>query len=342
MATDTLMELAPLGFPWPTLDPFLFCVHHLDHYPAGGDNQGPDPVLLAGRQLGMDFETRDGFRMYHGQTVPGFPRHPHRGFETVTLLTRGYCDHADSLGATARFGPGDAQWMTAGRGIEHAEMFPLRDPEGDNTLELFQLWLNLPARAKKADPHFTMLWRDSIPRRRYTDERGGATEIAFIAGGREDVQPASPPPDSWASVDDSDVAIWLMHLGENAGITLPAARGGSNRALYFYQGDTLTVDGQAIPPYHRAVLDPQAGVQLAAGATGADVLLLQGRPIGEPVVQQGPFVMNTPGEIREAFLDYQRDRFGQRWPWPVDDPVHDRELERFARHADGREDHPAT
>ena len=84
---------------------------------------------LAGRDIGMDFEGKDGWRMYHGDVVPGFPRHPHRGFETVTLVRRGFIDHSDSLGATARFGRGDVQWMTAGRGIVHAEMFPLRERE---------------------------------------------------------------------------------------------------------------------------------------------------------------------------------------------------------------------
>jgi redox-sensitive bicupin YhaK (pirin superfamily) len=342
MNEPTVLEIEPLGFPWPTLDPFLFCVHHLDHFPAGQDNQGPDPALLAGRQLGSDFEIRDGFRMYHGQAVPGFPRHPHRGFETVTVLTRGYCDHADSLGATARFGPGDAQWMTAGRGIEHAEMFPLRHRDRDNTLELFQIWLNLPARAKKVDPYFSMLWREGIPRRRSIDSQGNATETMFVAGGLGDVQTPSPPPDSWANAEDSDVAIWLLHLEGDATVTLPAAQAGSNRALYFYSGEALSIDGQRIQAYHRARLRPEAEAELLAGPSGADVLLLQGRPIGEPVVQHGPFVMNTAEEIREAFMDYQRDRFGQHWPWPADDPVHDRALERFARHADGREEHPLT
>ncbi|MEE4174285.1 MAG: pirin family protein [Xanthomonadales bacterium] len=337
---SALIEITPLGFPWPTLDPFLFCVHHLDHYPAGGEHQGPDPSLLAGRQLGMDFETRDGFRMYHGRAVPGFPRHPHRGFETVTLLTQGYCDHSDSLGATARFGPGDAQWMTAGRGIEHAEMFPLRHRDQDNTLELFQLWLNLPASRKLANPSFSMLWRNRIPRRRFTDAQGRDAEIIFVAGGFDGVEPAAPPPDSWASQADADVAIWLIHLAEHATYRLPSAQPGSNRALYFYRGDHLTVEDQPLPAYHRATLRADQPVDLQAGPGGADLLLLQGRPINEPVAQQGPFVMNTPGEIRQAFLDYQRDRFGQRWPWDADDPVHDRERDRFAIHADGREDTP--
>jgi hypothetical protein len=111
---DPVLDVSPLGAPpWKTQDPFLFCVHHDDAYPAGNQALGPS-APLAGRQLGQDFAGKDGWRMYHGRVVPGFPRHPHRGFETVTIARRGFIDHSDSLGATARYGGGDVQWMTAG------------------------------------------------------------------------------------------------------------------------------------------------------------------------------------------------------------------------------------
>ena len=150
---DAILDVRPLGFPWETFDPFLFCVHHDDAYPAGNEELGPN-VSLAGRQLGSDFTIKDGFRMYHGEAVPGFPQHPHRGFETVTLVRRGLIDHSDSLGAAARFGGGDVQWMTAGKGIVHAEMFPLLEREAANPVELFQIWLNLPREDKLVEPHF--------------------------------------------------------------------------------------------------------------------------------------------------------------------------------------------
>src|SRR5262249_55535630 len=98
MSEDLVLRRVPLGFPWQTADPFLFCVHHLDLYPAGNEAMGP-AASLEGREIGMDFEGRDGWRMYHGDVVPGFPRHPHRGFETVTLARQGFIDHSDSLGA---------------------------------------------------------------------------------------------------------------------------------------------------------------------------------------------------------------------------------------------------
>src|SRR4029078_7101352 len=146
------VALPPSPQPWPVRDPFLFCVHHDDAYPAGNEAFGPK-ASLEGGEIGQDFAGKDGWRMYHGDVVPGFPAHPHRGFETVTIVRRGLIDHSDSLGATARFGGGDVQWLTAGRGIVHSEMFPLLNREAGNPLELFQIWLNLPARLELVPPH---------------------------------------------------------------------------------------------------------------------------------------------------------------------------------------------
>ena len=169
--SDPVVRLLPLGFPWQTQDPFLFCVHHDDRYPAGNEALGP-AASLEGRAIGEDFAGKDGWRMYHGETVPGFPGHPHRGFETVTIVRRGLIDHSDSLGAAARFGRGDTQWVTAGKGIVHSEMFPLLDKSGPNPVELFQIWLNLPAADKLVDPHFSMLWSDTVPRHVERDASG--------------------------------------------------------------------------------------------------------------------------------------------------------------------------
>src|SRR3954465_14418972 len=105
MNDPAVLSVKPLGFPWETADPFLFCVHHDDAYPAGNPQLGPE-ASLDGRDLGMDFAAVDGWNMYHGLVVPGFPAHPHRGFETVTYVRRGLIDHSDSLGATAPSGPG--------------------------------------------------------------------------------------------------------------------------------------------------------------------------------------------------------------------------------------------
>ena len=335
MPNHPVIQVQPLGFPWQTLDPFLFCVHHDDAYPRGNARQGPD-ASLAGRDLGQDFGRKDGWSMYHGTTVPGFPAHPHRGFETVTIVRQGLIDHSDSLGATARFGGGDVQWLTAGKGVVHCEMFPLVHPEQPNPLELFQIWLNLPARHKMVEPHFTMLWREAIPRLQFQDAQGKTTEVVCVAGTLAGQRGLPPPPDSWASAPEADLAIYTIRMAPGARWTLPAAAGaGTRRQLYFFQGSALSIGGQAVPPASAIEVHAGQDVELVNGADTAELLVLQGRPLGEPVAQYGPFVMNTQAEIQQAFTDYRRTGFGG-WPWSQPDPVHPRDQGRFALHADGR------
>jgi redox-sensitive bicupin YhaK (pirin superfamily) len=330
----SVLETRPLGFPWETADPFLFCVHHDDAYPVGNAELGP-AASLAGRRLGQDFEGKDGWRMYHGDVVPGFPQHPHRGFETVTIVRRGYIDHSDSLGAAARFGRGDVQWLTAGAGIVHSEMFPLLDQRGPNPLELFQIWLNLPSAEKLVEPHFSMLWSGDIPRLELTDGAGLRVEVAVVAGALEGRRAPRPPPHSWASKADTDLAIWCIRMEPRAVWTLPPAQPTTLRTLYFFRGTALKVADRLFTSHAAVTVRSERSVRLEAGDLETEILLLQGRPIGEPVVQYGPFVMNTRAEIQTAIHDYQRTRFGG-WPWPSDAPVHPAGEGRFARHADGR------
>jgi redox-sensitive bicupin YhaK (pirin superfamily) len=332
----SILEILPLGFPWVTADPFLFCVHHDDKYPAGDDRMAPDAKELEGRQIGQDFEPKDGWRMYHGEVVPGFPGHPHRGFETVTIVRRGFIDHSDSLGATARFGAGDVQWLTAGAGIVHSEMFPLLEKDKPNPLELFQIWLNLPAADKMVDPYFTMLWQKDVPVLRFLDDKQRLTEVTVIAGELEGKQAALPPPSSWAARPDTDVAIWTICISPGATWTLPPSKSSEAvRVLYFFSGSSLRVGAETLTSHAGLVLKNDEPIVLEAKADTVDLLLLQGRPIGEPVVQHGPFVMNKREEIQRAIADYQRTRFGG-WPWPSEAPVHPRSAGRFAKHADGR------
>ena len=336
--TDPVLQTVPLGFQWPTADPFFFCVHHLDTYPSADEHMGP-AASLAGREIGSDFAGIDGWRMYHGTTVPGFPQHPHRGFETVTFVRQGFVDHSDSLGATARFGRGDVQWLTAGRGVVHSEMFPLLDTEGGNPCELFQIWLNLPAADKMVDPYFTMLWNEDLPRLGVVDGNGRRAEVRVIAGELAGLVPPPPPPDSWASRREADLAIWHLVLEPGAQLELPAAQSPETvRTLYAFQGSVLVGDHEIDAPTG-AVLRVDDTVGIAAGTRGAEALVLQGRPIGEPVAQHGPFVMNDRAGIEQAFSDYRDTGFGG-WPWPADDPVHARDAERFARRADGRTERP--
>jgi redox-sensitive bicupin YhaK (pirin superfamily) len=227
------------------------------------------------------------------------------------------------------------QWLTAGRGIVHSEMFPLLDRDGPNHLELFQIWMNLPAEDKMVDPYFTMLWSDDIPVLTEVDDDGRMAEVTVIAGELAGLQPPAPPPNSWASRAEADVAIWHVRLDPDAAWQLPPARSSkTSRTLYVFGGDELAIGELTVGADTGAVLDPEASPILRAAGSEVDALLLQGVPIAQPVAQYGPFVMNTRAEIEQAFADYQRTQFGG-WPWDSDHPVHGRDQGRFARHADG-------
>jgi len=335
MKNDILLSKRPLGFYWETVDPFIFCVHHNDFFPKGNAEMGPDSALLRGRNIGSDFNIKDGWRMYHGDRIPGFPVHPHRGFETVTVVRNGFVDLSDSLGAAGRYGNGDVQWMTAGAGIQHCEMFPLLSTNKENHTELFQIWLNLPAGNKMVNPHFAMLWGETIPEYRHTDKFGKITSAKVIAGTIGDVKAPAPAPDSWASDPANEVGIWTVKMEPGAEWTIPQASDKVRRTIYFFRGDTLNIEGNAIASQVSAEVRCTEPAVIINGASESELLVLQARPIAEPVVQHGPFVMNTDAEIRQAFTDYRSTQFGG-WPWPRHDNVHSRDAGRFALHADGR------
>ena len=218
-------------------------------------------------------------------------------------------------------------------------MFPLLDEDGPNPLELFQIWLNLPAADKWSEPHFAMLWAQDIPRVVTSDGAGRTSEITVIAGTVAGRRPPAPPPDSWASRSEADVAIWHYRTEPGAEWTMPPAAGPSTvRMLYVHEG-AFRVGGHELPAPTGVVVAADEPVVVTGGPAGAEALVLQGRPIGEPVAQYGPFVMNDRAGIEQAFSDYRATGFGG-WPWPTDDPVHGADPSRFARHADGRQERP--
>jgi quercetin 2,3-dioxygenase len=278
--------------------------------------------------------------VYHGDRVPGFPQHPHRGFETITYLKQGVTDHTDSLGNAGRFSDGDAQLMTAGKGCVHGEMFPLIHKDKPNTLRLFQIWLNLPAKNKFAEPSYEMLWRENSVR---VEGKNGA--YAMIVTGRIGEADGTPKlnPASWAADPKNDVGCFTIDLpakgaaGASSFTLPPAVEGaGINRTLYFVEGSTkgaVTVGGKKLTG--RSIIKVKANEALELinedEKETAEFLVLQGRPIGEPVAQHGPFVMNTQKEIMEAFGDYRATRFGG-WPWADDAPVFPASQGRFALH----------
>jgi quercetin 2,3-dioxygenase len=333
LAMSTIIKISKLGSRWEASDPFLFCVHHNDSYPRGNEEMGPD-ASLEGRNLGSDFQVRDGWSMYHGERIPGFPEHPHRGFETVTAVLKGFIDHFDSTGAAGRFGAGDVQWMTAGKGARHSEMFPLLNTEDDNPLELFQIWLNLPKKDKFTEPHYKMLWAEDIPVVQTKDAKGKMSTIRLIAGNYEGRKSLEPSPGSWAKDGEHHVGIWIISMEPEAVMELPQVSKTLNRTIYYYSGDKIKVDNTNIDAYHSVKLLGDERTTIENGSKESYMLLLEGEPIGEPVVSYGPFVMNTQREISEAYEEFRKTGFGN-WEWHSSDPVHPREKGRFAQYSDG-------
>jgi quercetin 2,3-dioxygenase len=322
----------PLDFQWQVQEPFLFCVHHDDRYPKGNKDFAPDPSLLKGRNIGSDFTPKDGFRMYHGNPVPGFPVHPHRGFETITIVRKGLIDHADSLGAAGRYGEGDVQWMTAGSGVQHSEMFPLLHQDKDNHVELFQIWLNLPAKNKMVNPDFKMLWAHKIPT---IIENEGKVQISLICGQYKDKQYNDSPTKSWAHEAENEVHIMLVKLKAGGVFKLEQSKAKTNRTLYFFEGKQISLNQQRINSKTGVNLDSNNALEITTSDQVVEFLILQAKPINEPIVQYGPFVMNSRQEIEQAFNDYQRTQFGG-WPWPRQDMVHGGKIQKFAKYPDGR------
>ena len=183
-----------------------------------------------------------------------------------------------------------------------------------------------------------MLWAEDMVKMTSADSQDRSTQVTLVAGRLDGAAALAPAPDSWAADPNNDVAIWIIEMQAGARWTLPAASAQPvNRTLYFFQGTGLQAAGLTIPDYHAVDLLADQAIPLAAEDGPVRMLLLQGRPIAEPVMQYGPFVMNTQAEIRQAFEDYRRTQFGG-WPWQRHDPIHPGSRRRFARYADGVEE----
>ncbi len=230
--------------------------------------------------------------------LAGFPPHPHRGFETVTYMLEGRMQHSDHLGNTGDLGPGGVQWMTAGRGVIHSEM----PQQGEGGMRGFQLWINLPAAEKMKPAAYRDIPAEAIPVLELP-----AGSIRVIAGrpslhGRAIAGPINGEGDGVAT----DPLYLDVHLDPSCDIELPVTTGHSAFA-YLYDG-SAEIAGRELPRRAAGILGPGDRVRVAAGSAGARLLLLAGRPIGEPVAQYGPFVMNTRKEIEQAVADYRSGR----------------------------------
>ena len=353
-----ILSVSNLTVPFDTPDPFIFCVYHNDKFPAGNER-----MEAPRKGNGSDFSGKDGYSMYHGVKIPGFPQHPHRGFETITCAMKGIVDHADSLGNAGRYGNGDLQWMTAGRGVVHGEMFPLIHQDKPNTLKLYQIWLNLPKKRKMTEPDFKMHWAEDIPKviSEISDLPSNTInyKINIWAGEFDGKKALEPPSNSWAADPQNFVLILgielYSHKGEDVvipGVEISFGRSRDsptkneiNRVLYYVDGPSgIVINGTNVFNNKCAIkLDATKEVRISKFKESKNnesndsksiepviCLLLQGRPINEKIIKHGPFVMNSSEEIQDAFQNYQETKFGG-WPWAENGVVFPRDKGRFAR-----------
>ena len=266
-----------------------FPVRSLFSYQTHGE--ALSPFLLLDRAGPMTFEPATRRR--------GVGEHPHRGFETVTIVYEGEVEHRDSTGAGGRIGPGDVQWMTAASGILHEEFHSDAFTRRGGTLEMVQLWVNLPAQDKMSAPRYQTLLDADIPRVELPDGAGSLRVIAGEHAGRRG------PAQTFTPID-----VWDLRLaaGKRARFDLPEGR---TAALVVLHG-TVLVNDDAVAREAQLVVLERTGTSIALEANAdATVLLLAGEPIAEPIAGYGPFVMNTPAEIEQAIADFNGGRFGR-------------------------------
>jgi len=330
-----ILERGSYKHQMPTQNPFVASMHHLDRFPRGNGNLGPSSMKKdnEGFDLGADW------RMYYGKQVPGFPAHPHRGFETVTIVTQGFVDHTDGLGSRGRYGQGDVQWMTAGKGLQHCEMFPLINEDKPNTMELFQVWLSLDHAHRMVEPDFKMLWNEDIPRVSI-GENGKETRITLIAGELNGIKAVQPTKDSWANNPDNKLSIQLIEMDPGVEYVLPSGSPTMKRSIYNYYNGVVRIEGKELRKKMYMFLSADEPTKVANESDSVvKLLLLESEPIDEPILAYGPFVMTTKEEIRQAYNDYQETQFGG-WPFPDQEVAHDKDLGRFAEYPDGRVEKP--
>ena len=232
----------------------------------------------------------------------GVGQHPHKGFETVTIVYDGELEHRDSTGAGGTIGPGDVQWMTAASGILHEEFHSKAFSEKGGTMEMVQLWVNLPAKYKGAKPGYQTLLDQQIPT---VELPRGAGQVRVIAG-RYDGHMG--PAKTFTPID-----IWDVRLGRGKTATLVLPEGQS-LAVVVLAGTVGVNGGETVPAAEMVQFAREGGDITLEANSDAKLLVLSGEPINEPVVAYGPFVMNTAGEIKQAMLEFQSGKFGEMAP----------------------------
>ena len=277
----------------------------IEHLYAGVDTQDGAGVKLT-RVLTQQLQERldpylmlDNFKSHNPDDyVAGFPNHPHRGFETITYMITGRMRHRDSAGNEGLLQNGGVQWMTAASGVIHSEL-----PEQENgAMEGFQLWLNLPAKDKMNDPWYKDFQSDDLPK--YSTEDG--VDVTVIAGQSHGIEGA-------VTRDITEPSYLDIYLP--AGTSFSQAIPADHNAFVFVYRGTIEIAGETVPTKTMAILENNAdtdGVAITADSSeDTKVILITGRPLGEPIVQYGPFVMNNQQEIMQAVTDFQSGKFGE-------------------------------
>lgn len=227
----------------------------------------------------------------------GVGEHPHRGFETVTIVYSGEVTHRDSAGGGGTVGEGDVQWMTAASGLVHEEFHSANFAKQGGKFEMVQLWVNLPAQYKTASPRYQSISREQIPVIQLPSDQGTARIIAGnLANSYGPAKTYTP------------IQVWDMRLNHKKALQLPIADG--HNAMLVVLNGTLLIDGAPLQTAEVALFHREGNILQIDYAENAMVLLLSGEPINEPIVGSGPFVMNTPEEIRQAMTDYQQGKMG--------------------------------
>ncbi len=229
----------------------------------------------------------------------GVGEHPHRGFETVTIAYSGEIEHRDSAGGGGRIGPGDVQWMTAASGLVHEEFHGGAFTQAGGTLEMVQLWVNLPKKDKMSSPKYQGITDASIPKVALEGERG---TVRVIAG---NFRGTKGPASTFTPID-----LWDVAVKTEGAIILPVPEGYTTM-LVVQRGTVVNHEGQAADAGDLVIFERKGENVRFSPSAGARFLFLGGKPIGEPVVGQGPFVMNTRDEIRQAIADYQSGKMGK-------------------------------
>jgi redox-sensitive bicupin YhaK (pirin superfamily) len=338
-ARGAVLRYVDFDIHWDTEDPFIFVSHHRDNYPKGNSQQAPPYDMIAWRDLGHDYKKHNGFRMYKGKVVPGFPMHPHWGYETFTIVEEGYVDTFDSEGNQSRFGFGDAQWVTASSKYQHSEMYPLVFQDRPNPNNITQIMINLPLERKGSTNDVNMVWSEDFETKNLTDGSGKNIEVILYAGTYEDMTVGVPNPNSWAADPDNRVKILQIKMEEGAEFVLKADSPEINRNLYFVSGSDADVEGFAADAGYRMKLKSDIDITIRNGEVPSKFWLLDGRPIKQKMTSYGPVVLDNDKTVRDAMNDIRKYEY-EIWPWNVIDKVQSVEAPRFIRYADGKEEYP--